>query len=103
MIWMTFIKKPLIYSPNKKQKILLLFDDIIADMIATKLIPLVAKLFITSRKINIFLVFITQSYFIVPNNFRLNSTHYFTMKFQKNESFNKQHLIIHQILTLETL
>ena len=73
------------YNPNKKQKILILFDEIIADMLSNKkLNPIVAELFIIGRKRNISLAFITRSYFSVPKNFsvpfRLNSTHYFVMK-----------------------
>ena len=45
-----------------------------------KLYPIVTELFIRGRKLNISLVFITQSYFAVPKNIRLNSTHYFVMK-----------------------
>ena len=45
-----------------------------------KLNPIVTELFIRGRKSNISLVFITQSYFAVPKNIRLNSTHYFVMK-----------------------
>ena len=53
----------------------------IADMITNKkLNPIVTELFIRGRKLNISLVFITQSYFKVPNEVRLNSTHYFIMK-----------------------
>ena len=44
-----------------------------------KLHPIVTELFIKVRKLNISLVFITQSYFAVPKNIRLNSTHYFIM------------------------
>ena len=68
-----------------------------------KLNPVVTELFIRGRKLNISLVFITQSYFAVPKNIRLNSTHYLLWKFQTNENFNKLHLIIHQILTLKIL
>ena len=69
------------YNPNKKQKILVIFNDIIADMISNKkLNSIVTELFIRGRKLNISLVFITQSYFAVPKNIRLNSTHYFVMK-----------------------
>ena len=65
----------------KKQKILIVFDDMIADMLSNKkLNPIVTELFIRGRKLNISLVFITQSYFAVPKNIRLNSTHYFVMK-----------------------
>ena len=52
-----------------------------------KLNPIVTRLFIRGRKLNIFLVFITQSYFPVPKNIGLNCTHYFIMK-----SPNKQEL-----------
>ena len=45
-----------------------------------KLNPIVTKLFFRGRKVNIFLIFITQSYFVVPNNIGLNSMHYFIMK-----------------------
>ena len=52
-----------------------------ADMLSNKkLNPIVTELFIRGRKLNISLVFITQSYFAVPKNIRLNSTHYFVMK-----------------------
>ena len=53
----------------------------IADMLSNKnLNPIVTELFIRGRKLNISLVFITQPYFDVPKNIRLNSTHYFVMK-----------------------
>ena len=69
------------YNPNKKCKILIVFDDMIADMLSSKkLNPIVIKLFIRSRKLNISLLLITESYFAVAKNLRLNSTHYFVMK-----------------------
>ena len=53
----------------------------IADILSNKKIyPIVTELFIRGRKLNISLIFITQSYFAVPKNIRLNSTHYFIMK-----------------------
>ena len=53
----------------------------IADMLSNKkLNPIVTELFIRGRKLNISLVFITQSYLAVSKNIRLNSTHYFLMK-----------------------
>ena len=65
------------YNPDKKSKILILFDDMIADMLSNiKLNKIVTELFIRGRKLNISIVFITQSYFAVPKNLRLNSTHY---------------------------
>ena len=55
------------YNPNKKRKILTVFDYMIADMLNNKnLNPIVTELFIRGRKLNISLVFITQSYFAVP-------------------------------------
>ena len=68
------------YNPNKKRKILIVFDGMIADMPSNKkLNPIVAELFIRGRKLNISIVFTTQSYFSVPKNITLNSTHYFIM------------------------
>ena len=65
------------YNPDKKSKILILFDDMIADMLSNKkLNKIVTELFIRGRKLNISIVFITQSYLAVPKNLRLNSTHY---------------------------
>ena len=62
------------YNANKKRKILIVFDDMIADMLSNKkLNPMVTELFIRARKLNIFLVFITQSYFSVPKIIGLNS------------------------------
>ena len=65
------------YNPDKENKILIVFDDTIADMIHNKkLNSIVTKLFIRGRKLNIYLVFITQSYFKVPKDVRLNTTHF---------------------------
>ena len=69
------------YNPVKKCKVLIVFDDMIADMIINKkLNSIVTGLFIRGRKLNISIVFITQSYFKVPKDVRLNSTHFFIMK-----------------------
>ena len=88
-----------VYNPNKKRKILIALDGMIANMVSNKkLNSIVTDLFIRGRKPNNSLVFITQSYFTVPKNIRLNSTHYFVLK-----TPNKLHLIIHQILTFKTL
>ena len=68
-------------NPNKKRKILIAFDDMIADALSNKkLNPIVTELFIRGMKLNISLVFITQSYFALPKNIRLNSMHYLVMK-----------------------
>ena len=69
------------YNPVKNRKILIVFDDMITDMINNnKLNPTVTELSIRGRKLNISVVFITQSYFKVPKDVRLNSTHFFIMK-----------------------
>ena len=69
------------YNPIKKRKVLIVFDDMIADMINNnKLNPIVTELFIRSRKLNISIFFNTQSCFKVPKDVRLNSTHLFIMK-----------------------
>ena len=54
-----------------------------------KLNPVVTELFIRGRKLNISLVFITQSYFAVPKNIRQNSTHYFIMKIPNKREFQQ--------------
>ena len=65
------------YNPGKKCKILIVFDDMIADMINNKkLNPTKIDMFIRGRKLNISIVFITQSYFKVPKDVRLNSTNF---------------------------
>ena len=69
------------YNPNKKRKILIVFDDMIADLINNKkLSPVVTQLFIRGRKLGISIAFITQSYFKVPKDVRLNSTYFVIMK-----------------------
>ena len=69
------------YNIDKERKILIVFNDVIADMIENKkLNSIVTELFIRGRKINISLVFITQSYFKVPKDVRLNTTHFFIAK-----------------------
>ena len=69
------------YNTDKERKILIAFGDFIADMINNKTVNLiVTELFIRDRKFNITIVFITQSYFKVPKDIRLNSNHFFIMK-----------------------
>ena len=69
------------YNTDKERKTLIAFDDMIADMINNKkLNSIVTELFIRGRKLNISLVFITLSYFKVPKNVRLNTTHFFITK-----------------------
>ena len=69
------------YNPDKENEILIVFGNMIADMIKNKeLNSIVTKLFIRGRNLNISLVFITQSYFKVPKDVRLNTTNFFIMK-----------------------
>ena len=69
------------YNPNKKRKVLIVFDDMIADKINNnKLNPIVTELFLRCRKLNISIAFITQSYFKLPKDVRLNATQFFIMK-----------------------
>ena len=69
------------YNVGKERKILIDFDDMIADVINDKkLNSIVTELFIRGRKLNISLAFITQSYFKVPKDVGINSTHFFVMK-----------------------
>ena len=62
----------------------------IADMLSNKkLNPVVTELFIRGRKLSIFLLFITQSYFSVPKNIRLNSAHCFILKIQNKRELQQ--------------
>ena len=78
------------YNPDKENKILIVFDDMIADMIHNKkLDSIVTELFIRGRKLNISLVFITQSYVKVPKDVRLNTTHFFISKIPNKREFQQ--------------
>ena len=71
-------------NPDKENKILIVFDDKIANMNHNKkLNSIVTELFIRGRKLNIYLIFITQSYFRVPKDVRLNTNHFFYCKNSK--------------------
>ena len=73
------------YNLGKKLKVLIVFDDMIADMISNKkLNPIVTELFIRGRKLNISIIIITRSYFKVPKEFRLNTTHFCITKIPRN-------------------
>ena len=86
------------YNPDRKRKILVVFDDMIADIMTNKKFQATIKeLFIRCRKLNISLVFITQSYFSFPKDVRLNSTQYLIMKINRKELQNIA-LITAQIL-----
>ena len=69
------------YNSKRKRKILIVFDDMIPDIMTNKKFQSIIKeLFIRCRKLNVSLVFITQSYSSVPKDVRLNSTHYLIMR-----------------------
>ena len=73
------------YNPIKKRKILLVFDDMIADMINNnKLNPIVTELFIRGRKLNISIVFITQSYFIYLHSTKRCQIKFYTFFHHEN-------------------
>ena len=74
------------YNLNRQRKSLIVFDDMIADIIPNKKFQAIIKeLFIRCRKLNISLVFITQSYFSVLKDVRLNSTHYLIVKIKNSK------------------
>ena len=76
------------YNKNRDKKVLIIFVDIIADIMRSeKFKAIVKKLFIRYRKLNISIVFITQSYFRTPKVARLNATHYILMKIGSKKEF----------------
>ena len=82
------------YNLRKKRKVLTVFDDMSADMINNnKLNPIVTELLIRGRKLNISIVFITKSYFKMPQDVRLNSTHFFIMKIPNKRELQETALI----------
>ena len=69
------------YNKKEIKKVLIIFDDMIADIMRSeKFKAIVQEFFIRCRKLNISIVFITQSYFRTPKDARLNSTHYILIK-----------------------
>ena len=74
------------YNPGEKRKILIVFDDMINNK---KLNPVVTELFISGRKLNISIVFITQSCFKLPKDVRLISTHFFIIKTPNKRGFQQ--------------
>ena len=89
------------YNVDKNRKILIVFDDMIPDIIENKkLNSIVTELLIRGRKLNIFLFYITQSYFKVPKDFRLNTTHFFISKIPNKREL--QQIVINQSLDIST-
>ena len=90
------------YNPYKENKISIVLDDMIADIIHNeKLDSIVTELFSRGTKLNISLVFVTQSYFKVQKDVRLNTTHLLFQKFQIEENCKKLHETISPILALK--
>ena len=89
------------YNPDKENKILIVFDDMIADMIHNKkLNSIVTELSIRGRKLNISPVFITQTYFKVPKDVRLNTSHFFIAKISSKREL--QQIAINQSSDINT-
>ena len=75
------------YNLSRKRKISIVFDDMIADIMTNKQFQaIIKKLFIRCRKLNISLVFITQSYFSISKDVRLTSSHYLIMKINNRKN-----------------
>ena len=88
------------YNSSRKRKILIVFDDMITHIMTNKKFQAIIKeLFIRCRKINILLAFITQSYFSVPKDVRLNSTHYLIMKINKKREL--QNIAINRFIDID--
>ena len=78
------------HNPSKERKDLIVFDDMITDIMSNeKFQAIIQELFIRCRKLNISLLFITQSYFFVPKDVRLNSRHYLIMKINNRKKIAK--------------
>ena len=76
------------YNPKRQRQILTVFDDMIADIMTNKkLLVIIKELFIRCTKSNLSLIFISQSYFSVPKDVRLNSTHYLIMKINNKKEY----------------
>ena len=77
ILWMMLTRILIITTQKEIKKVFVVFDDMIAGIMANKRFQAIIKeLFISCRKPNISLVFITQSYFFVPKDARLNTTHF---------------------------
>ena len=81
------------YNKNRKRKVLIIFDDMISHVMSDKKAQQILKdLFIRCRKLNISLCFLTQSYFNVPKDVRLNCAHY--ILFKLNNRRELQNIVI---------
>ena len=88
------------YNPDQENKSLIVFDYMIANMINNKkLNPIVTELFLRGRKLDISIVFITQSYFKVPEEVRLSTTHFIIMKIQNKREL--QQIALNHLLDID--
>ena len=72
------------YNKKRNTKVLIVFDDMISHVMSEKKAqPVLKELFIRCRKLNISLCFLSQSYFSVPKDVRLNCTHYVIFKLNR--------------------
>ena len=80
------------YNPKKRRYrsyTLIVFDDMIANMLSNKKPQPIVTQFFIRRKINSSLVFITESYYAAPKNIRLNSVRCFITKFPNKRELQK--------------
>ena len=78
------------YNPDPKNKKLIVFNDMITEMInKRRLVSTVTELFIKGRKLSVSLAFITQSHFKVPQDVRINTTHFFIAKIMSKRELQR--------------
>ena len=78
------------YNKNRDKKVLTVFDDMIADIEYNKNFKRIIKeLFYRTRKINVSIVFIMQSYFRALKDAKLNITHYILMKINNKKELKR--------------
>ena len=88
------------YNLGKKRRVLIVFDDMIPGMISNKkLNPIVTELSIRGRKVNISIAFITQPYFKVPKEIRLNTTHFVIRKIPNKREL--QQIVLNHSLDID--
>ena len=78
------------YDKNRDKKVLIVFDDMIADKEYNKNFkPIIKELFYRARKTNVSIIFITQSCFRALKDARLNSMHYIIMKINNKKELKR--------------
>ena len=89
------------YNPTRKRKILIVFNDVIADIMSNKEFQAIVKdlFIIRCRKLNISIAFISQFYCSVPKDVRLSTTHFYAMKI--NSKRELQNIPIHHTADID--